>query len=182
MNIVEIGGKHWDLPEGWNEVNLDKFKNIILKNAQIDEYKSQIKFSLEILSILLGCETVDLENLTKGSFEKLIEEISWIGTPPVGEDKEVFNIGGKRWKTFKDFNKLKMGDNISLEILIKQSTQADLLINILPILLREVKEVKGEGGTKEILCDFDAENYEELKTLFSKNIFITEVINFKAFF
>lgn len=182
MLIVKIEEKEWNLPESWSEVNLKKFEGILRKNTQISEYKSQIKFSLEILSILLDCRVEDLHNLTKESFETLTNEIAFIKDAPIGVDKELFIIGGKKYKLLKDLNKLKMGDNISLELMIKESTEADLLINILPILLREVKEVKVGDDIEQSLCDFDAEKYAELKTLFSENIFITEVINFKSFF
>ena len=182
MVVVKIADKEWNLPESWSEVSLEKFSKIILKNSQIEEYKSQIKFSLEILSILLDCEIEDLNNLTKESFEKLTSEIDFIGTAPVGVDKEDFYFEGKRWRLLKDLNKLKMGDNISLELVIKESNDATLLINILPILLREVKEIKVDDKIEIQLKDFDAEKYDELKTLFMKNIFITEVINFKSFF
>lgn len=182
MIVVKIQGKEWDLPEGWHEVNLKKFAEIITKNTQIAEYKSQIKFSLEILSILLGCAVEDLHNLTKESFEILTGEIGWLSDEPVGVDKDDFIIGGKKYRLLKDLNKLKMGENISLELVIKESTQADLLINVLPILLREVREVKNGDQIEESLLDFSAEDYHNTKTLFSENIFITEVINFKSFF
>jgi hypothetical protein len=76
-----------------------------------------------------------------------------------------------------------MGDNVSLEMMINESNEATLLINILPILLRKVKIVKDELGNEvEELMPFDAEKYQMMKTLFMKNIFITDVINFKDFF
>jgi hypothetical protein len=75
-----------------------------------------------------------------------------------------------------------MGDNISLELLIKDSDEANMLINILPVLLRKVKKVKTEDGEIEELEPFVAEKYNERKTLFGKSIFITDVINFRDFF
>lgn len=182
MVIVKIADSEYTLPESWDEVNLEKFKLIMEKNAQIKEYKSQILFGLEIFSILIDCPLQLLRSLTKESFETLTKEIEWINKEPVGVDKEHFIIEGKKWKPLKDLNKLTMGDNISLEMMIAESNEATLLVNILPILIREVKVIKEGGKEVEVLGDFNAEKYEELRNLFQKNIFITDVINFKDFF
>jgi hypothetical protein len=183
MVILKIADKEYNLSEGWNEVNLEKFKLIMKKNQLIREYKSQILFGLEIFSILIDCHVDDLKNLTKTSFETLTGEISWINDAPVGIEKEYFIIDGVKWKPLKDLNKLTMGDNISIEMMINESDETDMLINILPILLRRVRVVKDELGNEvEELMPFDAEKYEMTKTLFMKNIFITDVINFKDFF
>lgn len=183
MVIVKIMDKEYELPENWDEVNLDKFERIIEKNGLISEYKSQILFGLEIFGILIGADIEDLKSLTKTSFETLSNEISWINEAPVGVDKDEFVIEGEVFKPLKDLNKLTMGDNISLELMIAESNEANLLINILPILLRKVKKIKNENGEwSEELEPFDADKYMERKKLFSKNIYITDVINFKDFF
>jgi hypothetical protein len=182
MVICKIGEKEYNLPEGWNEVNLDKFEKIIKKNQSISEYKSQVLFGLEIFSILIDADIEDLKTLTKNSFEVLSKEIEWINVAPVGEEKTEFKIGNEIFRPLKDLNKLTMGDNISLELLIKDSDEANMLINILPVLLRKVKKVKTEDGEIEELEPFVAEKYNERKTLFGKSIFITDVINFRDFF
>lgn len=182
MITVKIGTEEYNLPEGWGEVSLEKFKLIMEKNALISEYKSQILFGLDIFSILIDCPVDNLKEMTKKSFELLTEETKWIYDSPKGCDKEDFIIEGRRWKPLKDLNKLTMGDNISLEMMIAESTDATLLINILPILLREVRIVKEDGVEREELLPFRAEKYDELRNLFQKNIFITDVINFRDFF
>lgn len=182
MVICKIGEKEYNLPEGWTEVSLEKFEKIIQKNASIAEYKSQVLFGLEIFSILIGSDVEDLKSLTKTSFEILSKEIEWINTAPTGVEKDEFIIGDEMFRPLKDLNKLTMGDNISLELLIKESNEANLLINILPVLLRKVRKIKTENGEIEELEPFDAEKYAERKELFTKNIFITDVINFRDFF
>lgn len=182
MVIVKIENEEYNLPEGWDEVNLEKFRKIMEKNKLIGEYKSQILFGLEILSILIDCGVERLMKISKNSFEKLVEEIQWINELPVAKDVDEFFILGERWKPMKDLNRLTMGDNVSLELMINQSTEETLLINILPILLRKVKVVKLENGeVREELMPFDDKNYEEIKDAIQKNIFITEVMNFKDF-
>ena len=87
------------------------------------------------------------------------------------------------WRPIKDLNKLTMGDNISLELMISESNESNLLNNILPILMRRVKTIKGEGGiTYEELDSFHSEKYSEIRNLLVKNIMITDVITFKDFF
>ena len=183
MVIVKIGEREYSLPESWSEVNLSKFQRILEKNDLIAEYKSQILFGLEIFSILIDCDVEDLKSLTKTSFEKLSEETKWLYSDVVGSEKDEFVIGDEVFRPLKDLNKLTMGDNISLEMMIKESTQASLIINILPILLRKVKKIKVESGEWiEELEPFNAELYYERKKLFMEHIYITDVINFKDFF
>jgi hypothetical protein len=183
MVTLRIGEKEFELPEGWHEVNLDKFVKIIEKNNLIGEYKSQILFGLEILGILIDADVVELKNLTKKSFDTLSDEIKWINEAPVGMDKDEFEIDGGVFRPLKDLNKLTMGDNISLELVIGQSNEATFIVNILPILLRKVKRIKGEDGNYiEELEGFEDDKYEERKKLFMDNIFITDVVNFRDFF
>jgi hypothetical protein len=183
MVIVKLIDKEYEMPEGWNEVNLSKFEQILEKNRLIAEYKSQILFGLEVFSILIGCPMDDLRNLSKSSFEILTKEIEWVNETPKAEHKEEFIIGGEKFKPLRDLNKMTMGESISLELMIKESNEANLLINILPILLRKVKQVKDEkGNITEELIPFESEKYEERKNLFKENIFITDVIAFKDFF
>lgn len=183
MIVVKISDKEYNLPEGWNEVNLFKFEQILKKNALISEYKSQVLFGLELFSILIDCPVDDLKNLTKSSFETLIKETEWMKSEVVGEKKEQFVINGEVFKPLKDLNKLTMGDNISIEMVINESDESNLLINILPILLRKVRTIKNETGCLvEELESFQPELYNERKVLFSKEIFITDVIGFRDFF
>lgn len=182
MVVVKIGDKEYNLPEGWNEVNLEKFGRILEKNALINEYKSQILFGLEIFAILIDAHVDELKSLTKTSFEVLTKETEWLNTEVKGQEKDEFLIEGEIYRPLKDLNKLTMGDNISLEMMINESNEATLLQNILPILLRKVRRVKTENGEVEELEAFDAATYAEKKKLFEKSIYITDVINFKDFF
>jgi hypothetical protein len=182
MVTVKILNKEYELPEGWHEVNLEKFEKIILKNKVIDEYKSQILFGLEIFAILTDAEINDLKNLTRESFEILSNEISWMTQTPKGIEKGEFIINNEVWKPIKDLNKLTMGDNISLELMISESDESNLILNILPILIRKVKIIKENGIEIEELQAFDSNKYSDTKELFSKSIYITDVINFKDFF
>lgn len=183
MITLKIADREYLLPEGWHEVNLHKFSKIMEKNSQIAEYKSQILFGLEVLSILIDSRVDDLKNLTRGAFATLSEEISWINETPKAINKEEFVIDGVKWRPIKDLNRLTMGDNISLELMIGESNETNILNNILPILMRKVKTIKGEGGiTYEELESFDSINYTATRDLLSKNIMITEVITFKDFF
>lgn len=182
MVVVKIGDKEYNLPESWSEVNLEKFSKIIEKNALIKEYKSQILFGLEIFSILIDAPVDDLKSLTKTSFEVLTKETEWLNNEVVGGEKDEFIIEGEIYRPLKDLNKLTMGDNISLEMMIAESNEATLLLNILPILLRRVRKIKTEMGEIEELEPFDAAIYNERKKLFMKHINITDVISFKDFF
>ena len=76
-----------------------------------------------------------------------------------------------------------MGDSVSLELVIKDSDEASVLANILPILIRKAKKVKKSNGDIKIVPDsFKSEEYGELKKLFSEGLMVGDVINLKTFF
>ena len=90
-----------------------------------------------------------------------------------------FTIGDDKYIAISDFNKLSMGDNISLELMINESTEHNLLSNILPILIRKAK-VKGDGSL--VPDEFDGDKYNELRELFKKELKVTDVLHLSNFF
>jgi hypothetical protein len=182
MIVVRIEGQEFNLPEGWHEVNLEKFSKIIKLNDRISEWKSTIEFSIEIFSTLLGVEKSKIELLTRASFNTLLEETKWLYSDVPSTPKDEFTLLGKRWRILKDLNKLTMGESISLELKISESDNSTILSNIIPILLREIVEVKEDGKTTEVLQAFRAEDYTALKEECDKSIMVTEIISFKDFF
>jgi hypothetical protein len=182
MKIFEINNKDYNLPQDWNEVNLEKFERIVKHSGILSEYKSKILYAIEMFGILLDAPIDEIKKLDRKSYDILAENCEWATKEVVSSKRREWQFDGETWRSFDELNKLTMGDSISLELMINESNEQNLLTNILPILIR--KEKKVTRGDKEItiLEDFDAESYEETKQLFRKNMMVSDVIWLKDFF
>jgi len=182
MITFEIGGKDYELPEGWDEVSLEKFEKIVKHGSILSEYKSKILYAIELIAILLDAPVDDITRLDRPSYEILAEKCSWANGVPKTRMVKKWNINDVEYIAFEELNKLTMGDSVSLELMINESNEQNVISNILPILVRKAKKVMRDG--KEVLepGEFDADNYEKTKELFRKHMMISDVIWIKDFF
>jgi hypothetical protein len=182
MIKLEIEDKEFSLPEGWHEVSVELFSKITEHSGFLSEYKSQTLFALEMLALLIGTEKETIMKLNKESFSKLAELCSWMNSDVKEGDKTEWVIDGEVWIALTDFNKLTMGEAISLELILSESKPHDILTNLLPLLVRKTKTVV--KGDEKILVptDFNEDEYDENKQLLKKEIMITDAIKLKGFF
>jgi hypothetical protein len=183
MIIVEINDKEYNLPKSWNEVSIEMFEKIMKQASILSTYKSQVLYSLEMFSILCGAPIDELKEMNRESFDKMGDLCNWVNDEIEPSGVSSWTIEGTEYKAVSNMNALTMGDNISLEIMINESDEANILGNILPILIRKTKQVtKEDGSVKVSITDFDAENYNETRDLFKKNLNVADVFQLKSFF
>lgn len=182
MITFEINNRDYDLPESWNEVNLAMFEKIMKHTSVLNDYKSKILYAIEMFAILLDAPVEDIKRLDRASYEKLAEKCLWASGTIKSIKTNRWVIEGETYVAFETLDKMTMGDSISLELMINKSNDQDILTNILPILIRKTKKVIKGDTEIEVPCDFDAENYEEIKQLFRKHLKVGEVLWIKDFF
>lgn len=183
MKVIEIGGIDYKMPEGWFDVSVEKFEKIMKHSSLLNEYKSQTLFALEMFSILLDAPVDVVKRLSRESYQILSDECVWVNKDIKPSNRMTFEIEGDLYIPIKDLNKMNMGEAIDLELIINDSTKEELLINILPILIRKAKPIIKENGETELIAeDYDADIYAKNKELFKKHLMISDVIKFKDFF
>lgn len=181
--IIELEGNEYNLPEGWTEINLEKFEKLMKHFSILSDYKSQYQYAIELFSILLDAPIEDLSRITKGSFELLAEKIKWSNGTITPTGIKEWTIEGQEYMVIKDLNSLEMGEMVSLELQIANSQNWELLTNMLPILVRKVKTIQTKNGDiKKVPERFDAESYEETKQLFRKYMMVADVNELRDFF
>lgn len=182
MIIVELEGKEYQMPSGWEDVNLELFEKIAAHSGLLQEYKSKFQYSIEMIALLTGAPIEQLLRITRASFEELSSKLEWA----TGEIKPTgireWTIGGDDWIAVKDLNSLNMGDVVSIELMIANSDSVNLLGNILPMLIRRVKTIERGGEIIKVPGDFNADEYEEVKALFRKELSVADVNELKVFF
>jgi len=183
MMVIELEGVEYNLPESWSEINIEKFEKLINHYSILSEYKSQYQYAIELFAIMLGSPIETLSKITKGSFEILTEKVKWSNDPIQPTGVKEFIIDKVEYMAVKNLNSLEMGEVVSLELQIANSSAHELLTNILPILVRKVKVITlPNGDTKKVPDKFDADNYEETKQLFRKHLMVADVNELRDFF
>ena len=166
MIKVEVGNKEYELLNKWEEINLSLYSEI-MEIFKLDE-TSYINKTIKVINILSGISIKNIMKMNIADFNKIQDELKFITTEIDGIDIDMITISGEDYYIKKDFNKLTVGESISLEVIDK-----DNLPMMLTVFLR--KKVDGK------LEDFDTDFVEEREEIF-KNIIITDVYNmFKSF-
>lgn len=182
MYNIKIKEDVYKLPEGWHEVTLKKYKKIIVHNTLMQEYKSKTLFAIELFAILLECDVDLLKKMSQKDFNKLSEKISWANKKIIPTNKKQFQINGDLYVPVKNMNDLSMGEAVDLETIINDSRDEELLINLLPILIRKAKTIVKDGENILVPSDYDMDIYNKTKQLFEDNLNVADVIKFRDFF
>ena len=183
MITIELDGREYQMPEGWHEINLEKFERLIKHFSVLNDYKSQYQYAIELFCILTEAPYEEMSKITKGSFETLANKIEWTKADIIPTGVKTFTIEGEDYMTIENLDALEMGDVVSLELQISNSQNHELLTNMLPILIRKVKKVeKTDGSFKIVPGKFEAESYEETKQLFRKHLKVADVNELRSFF
>ena len=183
MVIIELEGKEYNLPTGWNEISVKVFEEVVRLSGLYTEYESQVQYTLDIFSVLTGAPVESLKKMSRKSFDELSKRIDWINDEVEPSGKEEFVINGETWVPIKNLDSLEMGDAINLELIIKESNESNVLSNILPLLIRKSKEVHvNSEKTRLVAGAFNAETYSEDKALLKESLMVPDVIALKGFF
>lgn len=172
---LEIDGEanEFNLPESWSEVTVKKASQLSsMKNV---EGKNELELSVSIISILTGIDEEIIYMMSQEQFLEVVEAIKFTKEEVTSEEKESILIEDEEYFLKKDFEKLNMGEIISIESLLKQS-DGDLskcMSKLLCIFLRKKKE----NGNLESFKN----SFMEREELFDE-VMITDVNNLFVFF
>jgi formyltetrahydrofolate hydrolase len=178
MIELEIEGKTVELAESWDEITFQQYIDIIGFNKE--ENSNPMLKAVKIISAISNkpseCEQLLLK-ITRQDFEDLAKEFEWTNTKidDVKNDKEILEIDGRNYKIKKDYNKLTIGETVSVETLIANNKNLDPLEVAFGVLLREVDENGVEKGFNE---DDFLYVIEQLKT----KVMLLDVYNVISFF
>ena len=114
------------IPKSWNEVSLDKYKELI--SIKTEEYSTPFFYKLEVLAILNETSTDDelFEDLDIDELSTILDDIKWIFDAPNGLKNTI-----KDYK-LKDIKRITLGEFIDLDKLFENHTEnLDLICSIL---------------------------------------------------
>lgn len=169
MIDLEIGKVKYELPESYDELSLGKFIELSKVLDNKNDSKSDLRFSLEILSKLIGCDIAVLYLLSVSDMNILVDEISWVNNNPTKKTKKNITIDGNDYG-FVSLNGITTGEMISIESFQQNLTDnRDNLHFVMAILFRPIED----GKVVKLEDDFDV--IRSRAEMFKEKMMIGEV-------
>lgn len=146
-----------NVPVCWNDVSVYKFQE--LRTLKVEDYKSELSYSSEVMSVLCG---FDAKNIDSETFSIISKELSFLSSPVSNDVIESVIIGKDTYKWIGSFNQITVGEMISIEQIIdlEELNYTQGYDVIAAVLLRKVKD-NGQ------LSDFNANTFNESREMFS---------------
>lgn len=178
MINLEIEGKEFQLASDWSEITFGQYIDIINvnKDNSLNDLAKAVRIVAHISNKPEECESSLLE-LSKDDFESLAKEFEWTNKEitAIASEKETLEIDGKTYKIKKDYNRLTLGEMISVEELISHNKNLDAFEVAFGVLLREVDENGNEKG-------FDGDVFNFVVTKLQSKVMLLDVYNYITFF
>lgn len=145
--ILNVDGedREFNIPEEWEEVKVGQASKLFNLDR---EGKNQLELTISVVSILSDMDEELIYMMSQEQFMELVEVIKFTNEEVKGELKDFVTIDGDDYYLKKDFEKLTMGEIISIDTLINQSNGnlPNVMSKMLCILLRK-KNTEGELET-----------------------------------
>jgi len=172
---LEIDGKakSYNIPAGWDEVTLGQAADM---NDLKDDDSTVIVQVVKLLKILApDINEDDIMMMSPEQFTQVTEALQFVSDEVEGELVEYVEIEGEKYYLKKDFEKLTMGEIISIDSIMKQTSNdiTKALPKVMCIFLRK----KNDDGELESFRNSFMEREEAFRS-----IIITDVYKLFAFF
>ena len=159
------------IPTAWEDVTLNEF--IELSKLDIDSFDSHIDYYISMLGIF-GNDDLNniLEFVKLTDVADIINQMSFMNTPPRNLDKKEVTIKGEVFRLIQNMNELTVGEYISIETLIEQGKLDS--ISSIPVILSVILKPIGE--------QFDSNLVNARMELFKNELSIEDVLGMSVFF
>ena len=159
------------IPTKWSDVTLKEF--IELSALDIDSFDSHIDYYVKMLGIFGNDNISDILEFVKLSdITDIVNQMSFMNTPPEEVDKKEVTIDGKVFRLIENMNEITVGEYVSIETLIEQGNlnSVSSIPAILSVILKPVNEV------------FNSSIVNERMELFKNKLSIEDVLGMSVFF
>ena len=177
MIELTIEDQKFVLSESWSEITFSQYITII--NITKDESLNELLKAVKIISYISdkpeACEKAIL-NISQDDFKELTTNFEWTNKT-IEQDsvqKDSLEIDGKQYKIKSDYNKLTLGEMISVETLIAHNKNMDPFEIVFGVLLREVID----GKEKE----FNEDDFLYIIGQLQDKVMLLDIYNHISFF
>lgn len=161
---IKVNGEltEFKLPEKWQEISVADYQQIV----SVDTELKGLFLSIELVTKITGISRDIINDLDLEDFNLILDTMSFLNSDVPKLPKSSVKIGDETYHIIKDFNKLKIGEIASIDMILSEAEGNfyKVMPKLLCIYLRKAGENK-----------FDAK-FLEREELF-KRLPITDVID-----
>ena len=181
MKQFEIEGKIFNLKNSWEDLLFSDWMNFLKIEQQKELLGQEEDYVIKVLTILTDCTELDILNAPLSLLNELMASLDYMNTPVPKIENKFIMINGEKWAFKKDFNKLTMGEYISIKTFQENSKdELSTTCLVLSVLLRKVIEEKESG---ELVLDmFRPDDCQKISNLLMKEAKMCDVYHYLNFF
>jgi hypothetical protein len=161
--IIDGEKKIINIPLSWDELTLEHY----MKLSRVNKMNFEIDFErdMEVIGAFLGLERNDMELVDIDTFNEIVEDLKFLTEEPKDLDskglKDYIEIDGEKWWIKKDFEKMTLGEKVSVDTLVKQNggDYEGIMDKILTLFLKK----KLDNGELETFRTWHLERAEIFK-------------------
>lgn len=161
------------IPKSWTEITIKTWQEL---NAVQSE--SELTNLIERIAILSDCDPQDIRNLDMKEFNKLTDELKWLGSDLPKEINLKIEIDGKKYGMIPDLNFISTGEFVDIENWKDNSTENIHLIAA--VLWRPI--IKEEEDGSYLISKHKPEGFMRRAELFNNKLKITDIWGAVLFF
>tara|TARA_R110000787_G_scaffold271095_1_gene378202 strand:+ start:1038 stop:1589 length:552 start_codon:yes stop_codon:yes gene_type:complete len=138
---LDEGIQEYFIPNGWDEVSIIKYKKLMaLQSGDVNN----LQLYINIITVLSGMDKDSVEQISATDFEDIVESLKFTQTmieTPL-EEKEYLLVEGDKYYLKKDFSQLTLGEQASIEIILKKydGKLENAISELLCIFLRKKRD------------------------------------------
>jgi hypothetical protein len=171
--IIDYKEKVIQVPEKWEDLKLKHW----MKLNEIDKKKwpSDLIRDINVIATILEIEPEEVEMLEIETYNTLMNTLSFLTTQPEDRPlKDFIEIKGEKWFIKKDFDKITLGERITIDTLLMEKTLEEKFSELLTLFLKKKNE-EGEFETWKT-------SHKSRATLFEEEVNFMDVKNIMIFF
>jgi hypothetical protein len=179
MRQFEVNGKTFNLKNSWEDLKFNDW----VKFQKLEQEKELLgledEFIIRALLLLTDCEENDILNLHLDLLNQLVKDFDFINLPVPKIENRYLILGGEKWAFKKDFEKLTMGEYISIKTFqenVKDESKSTYLV--LSVLLRKVLSEDGEL----VLDSFRPDDCKKIASLLENEAMMCDLYHYLSFF
>ena len=139
---IKVNGelKEFSLPEKWNEITVETYQKI----TDIDTELRGVFLSIELVSIVTGLSRDLIDDLDIEDFNLILDTMNFLNRDVPKLPKKSVKIDGDTYHIKKDFNKFKVGEIASIDMILSEAEGNfyKVMPKLLCVYLRKAGEEK----------------------------------------
>lgn len=180
MEIVFGEKEYVNVPEGYDEMTLGKFMEIMKLQVNQKNYESDTMYMIDLLRVLIGCTKEDIMGIGYSDLNTLTEAFTWLNSEPEKKQVDFIELDGKIYVPRKN-TQITLGEQISIETYLKKDlSNVDNYHYVMAILLRPGKKVGDEYVIEDL--ENDIEKINARAELFKERLVINDIFGIISFF